>query len=190
MKRRGFIVSTTALAAAAFLRDVALGAEGTTMAGELAPVVETLLPFGTPGFPDVASAEVVGRIDAIFKLSTDPIFAGSLHGFSDVASFPTGTDRLFAAESTFAPGIDIKELAKHDAATFDSSGLSLRETFGTLTPADRARYVHLWSQSGFIVRRRFYGSVRAVAFVAFYSMPEAWAAIGYGGALLHSADRA
>jgi hypothetical protein len=119
MKRRGFNVSTAALAAAAFLRDVALGAEEGALTGELTTVVETLLPFGRPGFPDVTSADVAGRIDVLFKLSTDQIFAGPLHGFADVASFPRGTDPLFAAELNFAPEVDIIELAKRDAAEFD-----------------------------------------------------------------------
>jgi hypothetical protein len=190
MRRKGFIASATAFAAAAFLRDVTLAAQGDGTAGELSAVVETLFPFDAIGFPRVTSAQLAARIDAIFSLSADPVFTGSLHGFGDVAAFSAGATPLFAAERAFLPAAHIDVLVTRDATSFASLGLPRNARFAELSPRQRASYVRLWARSAFLVRRRFYSSVRTVAFAAFYSMPEAWSAIGYGGPLMHAKEPA
>ena len=187
LRRSVFLGSATALAAAAFLSEVGLAAGNHSVTAELAPVVDTLLPFGTSSFPPIRPEALVRRIDDLFNLGENPIFQASLRGFSSIASFSTGTIQLFAAEKVAAPEADVKELTAIDAAAFSASALPSVAAFQDLKPADRSTYIRLWSQSAFSTRRRFYGSVRAITLVAFYSLPESWQAIGYEGALLHGA---
>lgn len=187
MRRSGFLGSATALAAAAFLSKVALAAGNDSVSAELTPLVDTLLPFGTSPFLTPQREALVQRIDGLFKLGKSTIFRASLRGFSSVASFPTGANQLFAAEKAALPEADVKKLTAFDATAFAASGLPSAATFQDLKPADRSVYVRLWSQSAFSTRRRFYASVRAITFVAFYSLPESWQAIGYEGPLLHGA---
>jgi hypothetical protein len=164
-----------------------MAAEIDSVGPELQPVVETLLPFGSPAFPAISSAAIVQRLDELFKLSDNPVFQASLRGFSSLALFSTGQSRLFAAERAMAPGADPNELTRRDAAAFAATGLSPTANFQALRSEERSAYVRLWSRSAFSARRRFYGSIRAVTFVAFYSLPDAWAAIDYAGPLLKGA---
>ncbi len=185
MRRFAFLSSAAALAAAAFLQDVALAAEGDSVSAELAPLVETLLPFGTLSFPAVQRDTLVQRIDGLFKLESSPVFRASLRGFSELRTFSAGANQLFAAEKAAVPEADLKELTTIDATAFAASGIPSDVLFQDLALVDRSTYVRLWSQSAFSTRRRFYGSVRAITFLAFYSLPESWPVIGYGGPLLH-----
>ena len=187
MKRQAFIGSSAAVVAATFLRDISLAAENDAAGLELTMLVETLLPFGSSAFPAISSMAVVQRLDALFKLSESPVFQASLRGFSSLALFSTGQDQLFAAEQAVSPGADTHELIRRDAAAFAATGLSQIANFQDLRPDERNAYLSLWSHSAFSVRRRFYGSVRAVTFVAFYSLPESWVAIGYAGPMLKGA---
>jgi hypothetical protein len=187
LKRGAFIGSSAAVIAASFLRDVALAAESDAAGLELTMLVEALLPFGSPAFPAIPSTAVVQRIDGLFKLGESPAFQASLRGFSSLALFSTGDDQLFDAERAVSPDSDPRDFVRRDAAAFAATGLSPVANFQDLTPEGKSRYVRLWSHSAFSVRRRFYGSVRAVTFVAFYSLPEAWPAIGYAGPILNGA---
>ncbi len=184
MKRTGFIGSSAATVAAAFLRDVSLAAETDATDLELKTLVETVLPFGTPAFPAIPSNAIVERLNGHFKLNNSPVFQASLRGFSSLALFSAGQEQLFAAERVVSAGADPRELVIRDAAAFAATGLPQLANFQDLRPDERKTYLSLWSHSAFSVRRRFYGSVRAVTFVAFYSLPEAWAAIGYAGPIL------
>jgi hypothetical protein len=187
MKRSWFVASAAALTAAACLRDIVLAATSDLNGSGLTPVVETVLPFGAPSFPAIAVSSVVQRIDALFKLSESPAFRASLNGFSLPALFPVGSAQLFAAETAVTPEARITDLVARDAKAFATAGLSLSSTFEDFSDVDRAAYFALWSQSAFSARRRFYGSLRTIVFVAFYSMPDVWPAIGYGGPLLGKA---
>jgi hypothetical protein len=184
LKRAGFVSAAAALAACGFLRNVALGAERGETTAELGPLVETLLPFGSAAFPISDSGPLVRRIYALFDLERDAVFQASLAGFSSLGAFPAGAEPLFAAEREVTPDTDIQVLRAHDAVAFATGRLRKVAAFGDLDAAERARYVGLWAHSAFGVRRRFYSSVRALTFVAFYSTPEAWHAIGYRGPLL------
>lgn len=187
MNRAVFVRSTGAtVAAAAFLRSVAIGAEVGQLATQLTPLVKSMLAFGADGFPDVEAEAVVGRIGALFELDGSSVFLGSLAAFSDVASFSTGSGALFTAESAAAVGVNVTALARSDARAFSVERMPPSLSFGGLDAASRLRYLGLWERSAFSVRRRFFTSVRAITFVAFYSMPEVWPSIGYSGPLIGS----
>lgn len=185
MNRASFVCSSaSAIAAVIFLRDVALGSEGSGYASVMAPLVETILPFGAPAFPSVVPEQIVSRISNLYGLDKSPIFLASLAAFSDVSSFGAGSRELFDAELATAGGLNIDDLTRQDASALQSSGLGTAATFEGLGADARIRYLRLWEQSAFNTRRRFYGSVRAITFAAFYSMPESWNSIEYAGPLL------
>lgn len=185
MNRAAFVRSSgAAAAAAAFLRSVALGAERGGLIEELTPLVKSILPFGTDGFPAVRAEVLVGRMGTLFGLDGDPVFLGSLAAFSEVASFPVGSDTLFAAERAAGDDVDVASLTLSDARAFSAAAVAKSSSFEALDAASRLRYVSLWERSAFCVRRRFFSSVRALTFSAFYSMPEVWPWIGYAGPLL------
>jgi hypothetical protein len=185
LRRSAFLGSAATLAAAAFLRDVAFAADSSSTDTDLAPLIETLLPFGTPSFPGVESGSVIQRINSLFRLGDSPVFQASLRAFSYIPSFTTGAEELNAAERFAVPEANVQELRANDAAAIAAIGLPSSGWFKDLGPADRNAYVRLWSQSAFSTRRRFYGSVRAVTFIAFYSIPETWTAIDYAGPILN-----
>jgi hypothetical protein len=167
------------------LRDVALAAPGEAPENTFALLVETLAPFGAPAFPAITSAELVTRINTLFHLGEGAVFTGSLRAFSSLGVFVSGSPQLFAAERMALPNADVRDLAARDGAAFKASGLSQTAMFGALGQPERDGYVRLWSQSAFNTRRRFYGSVRAVTFIALYSLPETWPVINYAGPLIH-----
>ena len=186
MNRTGFISSIGAVAAVAFLKNVALAgvSEGPAL---MTPLVETLLPFASAGFPDVSVQMVVQRIETLYHLAESRTFAGSLSAFMRPRSFVAPGAALFAAEQSSVLEADTRALASADTRAYRLAGLPERDDFARFSNDERAVYLRLWSQSAFNTRRRFYQSVRFVTFAAFYSMPQAWGAIGYGGPLLRGA---
>jgi hypothetical protein len=185
MNRSGFVRSTAAAAAAvAFLRRGALGA---TMAqGEpvLSALVATIVPIGQAQFPPIGTPLIVARIDALYHLSTDPVFGASLQVFDNLAGFAVPSPTLLKLEQmTLRDGL-LAALQRRDATSFEASKLDPSSKFIELSTNDRTRYLGLWQHSAFNTRRRFYQSIRAATYAALYSMPESWNAIGYAGPLI------
>lgn len=183
MNRTLFISSLGAAAAVAFLKDVALSdvSDGSAF---MAPLVETVLPFGSPGFPRVSARMVVERIESLYHLAESGTFRGSVSAFSRPGSFIVPDAALYAAERVDAPHADIRAQTLADAQAYPLAELPDKTDFAHFSHHERAAYLRLWSRSAFNTRRRFYQSVRFVTFAAFYSMPQVWPAIGYGGPLL------
>lgn len=167
MQRVAFIGSATALSAAAFLRDTALAAGLAAHPPDLVPLVATLLPPAGAGVSGVSAETIAARVEAIFHLGESAAFRASVATFSDLAAFAGAGDRR----------------------AFDASGLSASGTFASLNATDRATYLRIWATSERDVRRRFYGSIRAVTLIAFYSLPDVWAAIDYAGPVLPQRPR-
>lgn len=189
MKRSRFLLSASALAAAAFLRETAIADAGSVAAPQFEAVVATVVPFGEQ-FPLRNPAELTQRIEALFHLGESAAFQASLAQFSSLESFSAPSPQLFAFERAYSPEAQPEELLELDRHAFARSALAKGRSFADLTPEQRAAYLRLWTQSAFIVRRRFYMSVRAIAFEAFYSMPQVWNAIGYAGPMLEKGRRA
>jgi hypothetical protein len=80
--------------------------------------------------------------------------------------------------------------SREDQALFRRFGDEPRgATFASLPLSRQRDYFDLWRRSGFMVRRQFYGSARAVVLITAYSMPEVWSAIGYDGPVTAHAAR-
>lgn len=163
--------------------------QGEEAATTLTALVGTLLPFGYPGFPATEARTIVGRINDLYALDKSPQFVGSLASFSAVSAFADASPQLLELERAQIAGADVAGLAMRDAAAFRAAALPPARTFEQLGPHERLVYLKLWQQSAFNVRRRFYTSTRAVAFIALYSMSEIWPSIGYAGPLLTTRPR-
>lgn len=186
MNRGSFVRATAAAAAAAaFLRDAAMGSASSEYVAVMQPIVETILPIGTPDFPNVEGAHIVTRIDGLYGLGKNATFLASLETFCDISSFATGTRELFATELATVGSVNVPDLVGRDSLLLRASTLPPASTFEGLSATARPIYLRLWEQSAFNTRRRFYGSLRAVTYAALYSMPESWNSIGYAGPLLH-----
>jgi hypothetical protein len=185
MNRSGFVRSTAAAAAAvAFLRRSALGATTAQSEPVLSALVATIVPIGQPQFPPIGTPQIVARIDALYHLSTDPVFGASLVAFDNLAGFAVPSPTLLKLEQmTLGDGL-VAPLQRLDATSFEASKLDRSRTFIELSTNDRVRYLGLWQHSAFNTRRRFYQSVRAATYAALYSMPESWKAIGYAGPMI------
>jgi hypothetical protein len=172
-----------AAAALAFLKGVALAdvPEGAPL---MAPVIETILPFGSPRFPGVPVRMVAERIESLYHLAESPTFRGSLSAFLSLRSFTAPDAALYAAERSETPDADIPAQTETDARAYRLAALPDATEFAQLSYQQRSTYLGLWSRSAFNTRRRFYQSVRFITFAAFYSMPEVWPTIGYTGPLL------
>ncbi len=153
----------------------------TAPAPDLRPVVETILAFDARGFPAVTPQQIVARIDALFHLQDSATFRGALWQFSLPVSFQAGDGITEAAEHHLSPYVSVGDLFRADRAAYASSGVAPVGLFEQYSPRDRETYFGLWLHSALSLRRRFAFSLRVVTFEAFYSMPEAWSAIGYAG---------
>lgn len=186
MNRTSFISSVGAAAAIAFLKDVAL-AHAVASPSPMMPLVETLLPIGSPGFPNVTGPMISDRIESLYHLSESRVFVASLATFMQPASFLEPSTALYAAEKVIDPHVDPAEMNRADVRAYRLADLPHAKTFAALTPRQRTTYLRLWSHSAFNTRRRFYQSVRFLTFAAFYSLPQVWPAIGYAGPVLQVA---
>ena len=188
MNRASFVRSSAAAAAGAtFLRNVAIGSETTSYSSGMAPLVSTILPTSAHEFPDVEATYIVRRAGSLYDLDANPVFLASLAAFSSISTFASGSQSLFSAELATVGNVRIADLVSQDSSALRASGLSAASAFVDLSASDRRLYLTLWERSAFNTRRRFYGSVRAIIFATFYSMPESWGAIGYVGPLLKRA---
>lgn len=184
MQRSRFLISASALAAAAFLREVALAPAAPAPQAQIEALISTVVPFGA-GFPLAEPSQVVQRMETLFHLRENAAFQASLAAFASVGAFTAPPAELFELERSADERAVPEQLLEHDRRAFRDSGLAKTQSFAEFTPEERARYVRLWTQSAFSIRRRFYMSIRAVTFEAFYSMPQVWEAIGYAGPILH-----
>lgn len=185
MNRSFFISSMAAAAAVAFLRDVAL-ADAVVTTAPMAPLVETILPVGSPNFPAVTAATIADRIESLYHLGDSRTFVASLATFMRPTSFKNPNALLYVAEQATSADVNAGQMTMRDARAYRMAALPNASDFANLTPEQRATYLRLWSRSAFNTRRRFYQSVRFVTFAAFYSMPQVWPAIGYAGPLLQA----
>lgn len=183
MNRHSFLSSIGAAAAIAFLKEVAL-ADSVLGARPMTPLVETLLPLGSPAFSNVTGAIVCERIESLYHLGESPAFVASLAAFMDPTLFPKYDAALFAAEQSVDPESNPTNMQIADARAYRLAGLPNEDDFAHFTDRQRAVYVRLWPHSAFNTRRRFYQAVRFLTYAAFYSLPEVWPAIGYAGPLL------
>lgn len=183
MNRTSFISSIGAAAAVAFLRDTAL-ADAVGRVFPMAPLVETLLPVGSSAFPDITAEVLADRIESLYHLGDSRTFEASLATFMQPTSFVSPSTLLYAAEKSITPGQDLRRMTTADAHAYRLAQLPNATDFAHFTPDQRTAYLWLWSHSAFNTRRRFYQSVRFLAFAAFYSMPQVWPAIAYAGPLL------
>jgi hypothetical protein len=203
--RRAFLACCASLAASAtgcvhlgdrmraayvFAHDPTPGAYRPIVRG----LIRSFLAFEHPGFP--LDPEVVeSRLLFLFHFEEDERYQQLQQMLSffddlDLFAYPQVlTDAERVARDMEARGLDVvAELAaaRHadEQAGRDFATRVTHNRFVDL-PLDLQReYVRLWSQSAFVVKRRFHASARALIMISAYSLDEMWPTIGYAGPLV------
>jgi hypothetical protein len=113
----------------------------------------------------------------------------SLMLFNEVDLFPYIFKPIITEEKKSNPVDDphISEKRRNDENLYNNfkkmPGLSAKQ-FCNLTPGLKQNYLKMWGQSGFMIKRQLYHSLKALVMISAYSMDEMWIAIGYEGPLL------
>jgi len=204
ISRRGFLEACAAIALTsagcasfgprmragyAFANDPPLGAYQPVLHG----LVTTLLPCEDKGFT-VDPDRIVTHLHELFHLETDDrylIVQQTLLFFDDLALFEEPAPFLDAERVAIdadaggrTPDPQPDESPARDrarSAAFRQSSHPAK--FTQLTLADRRAYFALWSDSGFVTKRRFAAAAKALVMVSAYSLDELWSAISYEGPL-------
>lgn len=152
----------------------------------LRALIETILPFDHPRFPEIAPAVMEARFLALFPLEADERFLLLRKGlviFDRIDLFPE-----LAAQTA-----EEREHAADERARYEQFRAALprdrAERFTALTPPERSGYLGLWGQSAFASKQLFYHTSRRLVLVTAYSETEFWRAIGYAGPLLPASHR-
>src|SRR5579884_3747472 len=122
MNRTSFISSISAAAAVAFLRDVAL-ADAIGGKVSMAPLVETILPIGSPDFPAVSAPVVAVRMESLYHLAESRTFMGSLAAFMQPTSFSKPSALLYAAEQSTTTEVNVEQMTIRDARAYAIAAL-------------------------------------------------------------------
>lgn len=166
----------------------------------LRDLIQTILPFGHPKFPPVLPDTVESRLLDLFRVEEEERFLGFQKGlvfFDELALFPHAFAPITAEETNaFISGdesqrvladSDIARKLAHDQrlnSDFLTRSASSAERFVELSLEQKRLYLGMWGQSGFLIKRQFYRSTKALVMITAYSMEEFWKAIGYEGTFL------
>jgi len=155
-------------------------------------VIKSILPFEHQGFPDITPESVEARLFKLFPVEKEKRFVvlqRSLMLFNEVDLFPYIFKPIIAEEkkSNPADNTHISEKRRNDENLFNNfkkiADLSAKQ-FSALALDKKRSYLKMWGQSGFMIKRQLYHSLKALVMISAYSMDEMWSAIGYEGPLL------
>jgi hypothetical protein len=150
----------------------------------LGALITSILPFEHPRFPAVLTpSQLEGVLLELFPLGADPELADvppALMLFDDCplfdATFPPFVDAQREA------GEDETSAAEHDRVAFAAYRARFGDQrFALQSLSARRAYLVLWSQSGWIARRRIYRGYKALVTISAYSTRAMWETIGYDG---------
>jgi hypothetical protein len=188
-------VAGRARVAEAFIVDPSWSAYRPVLRG----VIGAILPFEAAGFPPITLDDVEQRLLKLFPIESETQFAGlqrTIAFFDETSLFPMMSGPLLQEESNVrdlaARGGDSArigaEIAAADAAAFaafaSAAGIKPNARFRDLPNDARRAYLELWRDSASIVKRQFFGSLRALVMITTWSMDATWPSIGYAGPLL------
>lgn len=150
-------------------------------------LIQTLLPFESPQFPQVTPQQLLQRLQLLFpvKATSEPqSMARTFALFDNLALF--ANPQAMPRDDGIADA-EWQRIVATDQLAFRTLRQSLQQPhvrFQDL-PLDKQRdYLALWMQSGVSIRRRFYRSTKALVMTTAYSMDSFWRAIGYDGPIL------
>jgi hypothetical protein len=149
-------------------------------------LIETILPFDHPQFPVLTPDVIASRLLALFPIDRESRFLTlqkSLTFFNELDLFPHAFAPI-AAEEPNEETVEKQALDEQLYLTFLASSPSAPACFTGLAIEQKRSYLRMWGQSGFLVKRQFYRSTKALVMISAYSMDELWKTIGYGGPLL------
>lgn len=169
-------------------------------ATQFAPILDglilALLPCERRDFP-LTAGQVRARLLTLFALEEDPRFldvqkALVLFDQTDLFARPLEPRWLeLNALDAAARGLDADAtLARSHALDVQAysifAGHADARPFTALPLAQQRAYLDLWRPSGYLIRRQFYASARALVMISAYSTDAVWRAIGYAGPLVNT----
>lgn len=162
----------------------------------LTALMGTVLPFGDRRFP-FSPQDMLARFGKLFSMEDEerliPLQRGLIlfnetelfsHAFGPVreeerkalSAYPDNTPEGVERQLERKRVLDGKLLA----GFLKKQGME-PVPFLDMNPAERKEYLWIWSQSAFLLKRRFYRTAKAVILIAAYSSPDLWKPIGYQG---------
>ncbi len=171
----------------------------------LIALMGTVLPFGDRRFP-FTPLDMLARFEMLFSMKDEerliPLQRGLIlfnetdlfsHALGPVreeerkalSAYPENTPQVVEQQLERKRVLDGKLLA----GFLKRQGMQ-PVPFLDMKPAERKEYLWIWSQSTFVLKRRFYRTAKAVILIAAYSAPGLWKPIGYQGPFIGpSGDR-
>ena len=161
----------------------------------LESMIKLILPFDHPRFPDITPEMVLENIDIHFPLTEErqEPFQRAFMLFNDVQLFkeklPVIIDeeiKLFRECEEYEINeinLKINELISHDQLLFNKfeKKHGYVESFMEASRETQSDYFHLWSQSGFNIRRMFFTSAKSVINACAFCEEKMWEVMGYAG---------
>jgi len=157
----------------------------------LRALIETVLPFDHPRFPQISAATIQERFLALFPLEAEQrylVLQKGLMVFDQLDLFPLLQATIVAdgraLEATDALIAQAEAQDQHLYDEFRRERPSDSGAFTALSLPARSAYLRLWGQSAFNAKQLFYHSVKRLIMLTAYSSRDFWHVIGYAGPLL------
>lgn len=156
----------------------------------LKAIINTILPFDHPRFPAFTEAAVESTLYSYFPINDDDRFLTlqkSLIFFNETSLFPHSFAPIINEEKNDSPESPVAEKENHDKQLYRDCFAELNhdiQLFTDLSSEQQKKYLQMWGQSGFRIKRQLYRSVKSLVMIAAYSSNELWKTIGYDGPLL------
>ena len=161
----------------------------------LRSLIELILPFEHPNFPDIKIDTIMKNIDIHFPLTEkrqEP-FQRAFVLFNDIQLFKEKLPIIADEESKLFQefeglrkdkiNIKINQILLDDQSLFTNFEKihGQLESFLTAPKKAQADYFYLWSQSGFNIKRMFFNSTKGVINACTYCDERVWKVMGYNG---------
>ena len=161
----------------------------------LRSLIELILPFEHPNFPDITIDTIMKNIDIHFPLTEErqEPFQRAFMLFNDIQLFKEKLPIIADEESKLFEEFEnlkedkikkrINQILLNDQLLFSNfeKKHGHLESFLTSPKEAQGDYFHLWSQSGFNIKRMFFNSTKGVINACTYSDERVWKVMGYNG---------
>lgn len=158
-------------------------------------LINIILPFDHPEFPDINTLTVRQNIDYYFPLTESRYepFQRAFIIFNDIQLFSKKLPAIIDDESKLFK--EFEELNNHVIQSKINKFLELDnnifqkfeiefgkyDTFLQAPKTVQSAYLNLWAQSSFTIRRMFFNSAKGLINACAYCQKEVWDVIGYDG---------
>ena len=161
----------------------------------LRSLIELILPFDHPDFPEISPETIMENIDFHFPLTEErqEPFQRAFMLFNDIQLFKEKLPIIADEESKLFEDYEnlqkdkiklkIDKILINDKLLFTNfeKKHGKLESFLTASKEAQGDYFYLWSQSGFNIKRMFFNSAKGVINACTYCDDSMWKVMGYDG---------